>query len=142
MNARVRITVLRRSQNVDFLEKYADTVWEPCERLLEGQVFVSTRANIPPGFCSWAWCDIQKYVLTLARGGNFLGVKEGTFVTCCTDGYRPVFFLVERMRDDEPDLIQISGKREVSPYDVEHGSQANPLCDCGSTRSTSPDDAR
>jgi uncharacterized repeat protein (TIGR04076 family) len=36
-------------------------------------------------------------VLTLARGGNFLGVKPGTFVTCCTDGFRPVFFKLERI---------------------------------------------
>jgi uncharacterized repeat protein (TIGR04076 family) len=52
---------------------------------------------MPTGFCSWAWADIQKYVMVLARGGNFLGVKPGTFVTCCTDGFRPVFFGLERM---------------------------------------------
>lgn len=120
MDARVRITVLRRSHNPDYLEKWAGSVWNPCERLKEGQVFVSHRANMPPGFCSWAWCDIQKYVLTLARGGNFIGVKEGTFVTCCTDGFRPVFFLVERMRDDEPEPIQIGAGREASPYDIDH----------------------
>ncbi len=118
MNARVRITVLRRSQNVDFLEQWSDYVWDPCERLKEGQVFVSHRGNIPPGFCSWAWGDIQKYVMTLARGGNFVGVKEGTFVTCCTDGFRPVFFLVERMGEDEPELIQIGGTFER--YDIDH----------------------
>ncbi|MEA2525659.1 MAG: hypothetical protein QOF73_2886 [Thermomicrobiales bacterium] len=132
MNARVRITVLRRSQNVDFLEAYADSVWEPCERLLEGQTFVSKGANIPIAFCSWAWADIQKYVLVLARGGNFLGVKPGTFVTCCTDGFRPVFFLVERMGDDEPDLIQIGERRDVSPYDVDHRLSASSPCGRGS----------
>jgi uncharacterized repeat protein (TIGR04076 family) len=133
MNARVRITVLRRSQNVDFLEAYSDTVWEPCERLAEGQVFVSKGANIPIGFCSWAWADIQKYVLVLARGGNFRGVKHGTFVTCCTDGFRPVFFLVERMADDEPEPIQIGERSNVSPYDVDQRVQSNALCGCGSS---------
>jgi uncharacterized repeat protein (TIGR04076 family) len=131
MNARVRITVLRRSQNVDFLEAYADSVWEPCERLTEGRSFVSKGANIPLGFCSWAWADIQKYVLTLARGGNFLGVKPGTFVTCCTDGFRPVFFLVERMSDDEPDVIQIGERGDVSPYDLDHRTAEPSLCGCG-----------
>ncbi len=130
MNARVRITVLRRSQNVDFLEAYADSVWEPCERLIEGRSFVSKGANIPIGFCSWAWADIQKYVLTLARGGNFLGVKPGTFITCCTDGFRPVFFLVERMTDDEPDVIQIVERSDVSPYDVDHRTASASLCGC------------
>jgi uncharacterized repeat protein (TIGR04076 family) len=131
VNARVRITVLRRSQNADFLKAYADSVWEPCERLIEGRSFVSKGANIPLGFCSWAWADIQKYVLTLARGGNFLGVKPGTFVTCCTDGFRPVFFLVERMSDDEPDVIQIGERGDVSPYDLDYRTAATSLCGCG-----------
>jgi len=98
MNADVRITVLRRSRNDDLLAACADSIWEPCERLREGQDFISKGANMPEGFCSWAWCDIQKYVMTLARGGNFLGVKPGIFVTCCTDGFRPVFFKLERMK--------------------------------------------
>ena len=97
MNADVRITVLRRTRNEEFLKDCAESLWEPCERLREGQEFVSSGANMPEGFCSWAWCDIQKYVLTLARGGNFRGVGPGTFVTCCTDGFRPVFFKVERV---------------------------------------------
>ena len=97
MNADVKITILRRTQNRDFLEEFAESIWGPCERLGDGQEFVSQRANMPEGFCSWAWADIQKYVLTLARGGNFLGVKPGMFVTCCTDGFRPVFFKLERL---------------------------------------------
>ena len=96
MNADIRITVLKRSHNSDFLEAYAESDWEPCERLQEGQQFVSRGANMPEGFCSWAWADIQKYVIVLARGGNFLGTHQGTFVTCCTDGFRPVFFSLER----------------------------------------------
>jgi uncharacterized repeat protein (TIGR04076 family) len=97
MNAQVRITILKRTQNEEFLARYAESKWEPCERLQKGQEFVSDGANMPTGFCSWAWADIQKYVMVLARGGNFLGVNPGTFVTCCTDGFRPVFFGLERM---------------------------------------------
>ena len=97
MDAQVKITVLKRSHNDDFLAQWADFDWEPCERLQEGQEFVAVCGNMPEGFCSWAWADLQKYVLTLARGGNFLGVKNGVFVTCCTDGFRPVFFKVERL---------------------------------------------
>ena len=97
MNADVKITVLRRTQNKDLLEDYAESIWDPCERLSEGQEFISQSANMPEEFCSWAWADIQKYVMTLARGGNFRGTSPGTFVTCCTDGYRPVFFKVERL---------------------------------------------
>jgi uncharacterized repeat protein (TIGR04076 family) len=97
MNAKIRITVLKRSVQAEYLEAYADDVWEPCERLGDGQEFVAESGNMPEGFCSWAWADIQKYVLVLARGGNMLGTKPGLFVTCCTDGFRPVFFKLERI---------------------------------------------
>ena len=97
MNAKVKITVVRRTQNTDMLSECAEFIWDPCERLEEGQEFIAEGVNMPQGFCSWAWADIQKYVMTLARGGNFIGAKPGTFVTCCTDGYRPVIFKVERI---------------------------------------------
>ena len=97
MNAAVKITVLRRTQTPDLVGKYTDHQWDPCERLAEGQEFISEGANMPAGFCSWGWSDIQKYVLTLARGGNLLGPYPGKFVTCCTDGFRPVIFALERV---------------------------------------------
>ena len=97
MDATVKITVLKKSHNAEFLSDWADYDWQPCSRLQEGQEFVSEGVNMPQGFCSWAWADIQKYVMTLARGGNFLSVKEGVYITCCTDGFRPVFFKVERL---------------------------------------------
>ncbi len=96
MPSDVKITVLQRLLHKDLLEEYADTVWTPCERLVEGQEFISKMVNMPDNFCSWAWADIQKYVLTLARGGNFLGTTPGIFITCCTDGFRPVLFKLER----------------------------------------------
>ena len=97
MSSDVKITVLQRLVHTNLLKKYADSIWSPCERLKEGQEFISKMANIPEGFCSWAWADIQKYVLTLARGGNFLGTAPGIFITCCTDGFRPVIFMLERL---------------------------------------------
>ena len=100
INANVKITILRQTLNDDFLEKYADSLWEPCERFTEGQEFISCGVNMPDGFCSWAWCDIQSYVMTLARGGNFRGVKPGVFITCCTDGFRPVFFEIKRIENE------------------------------------------
>ena len=102
MKAKVKITVLKRTLHKELLEKYAESIWEPCERLCEGKEFVSEDVNIPPGFCSWAWADIQKYVLTLARGGDFIGVKPGLFITCCTDGFRPVVFKLERTQYQNP----------------------------------------
>ena len=97
MNANIRITVLKRSVHDKLLADYADSIWAPCERLKEGQEFISQSVNMPQDFCSWAWADIQKYVMTLSRGGNFRGVKPGIFISCCTDGFRPVIFKLERL---------------------------------------------
>jgi uncharacterized repeat protein (TIGR04076 family) len=98
MRAPIKITVLKRTLNNNFLDEYADSRWELCDQFSEGQEFISPDGyTMPPGFCGWAWGDIQKCVLTLSRSGNFTGVKQGTFVSCCTDGFRPVFFKLERM---------------------------------------------
>nr|MDJ0754199.1 TIGR04076 family protein [Ardenticatenaceae bacterium] len=64
------------------------------------------------GFSDWAWADIQKYVMVLARGGNMLGTRPGTFVTNCTDGFRPVFFLLERLDSPENERPQ-----ETDPHE-------------------------
>jgi uncharacterized repeat protein (TIGR04076 family) len=96
-NADVRITVLKRTFNPDAVARYGEGTWAPCERLSEGQVFISTGANMPDGFCPWAWADIHKYVLVVARGGNHDGRRPGTNVACCSDGYRPVIFAIERI---------------------------------------------
>ena len=97
MSHPVRITVLKKSFREDFVDSYTEAdLWHPCDLFYEGQTFVSD-GWMPQEFCSWAWSDILKYVVTLARGGNMRGVKPGTFVTCCTDGFRPVFFKLERV---------------------------------------------
>ena len=97
--AAVKITVLKRLLHKDVLEEYADSIWDKCEVFSVGQEFVADGVNMPEGFCGWAWSDIEKIVLTLSRGGNFMGVPKGTFVSCCTDGYRPVVFKLERLDD-------------------------------------------
>ena len=43
-------------------------------------------------------------IMVLARGGNMNGVKPGVFVTCCTDGFRPVFFKLERIEGDAEEM--------------------------------------
>ena len=105
---KVRITVLKNSFNKDFVDKYTeqyeDRAWKPCDLHREEQEFVSD-GWMPEGFCSHAWADILRYVMVLARGGDFVGVKPRTFVTCCTDGFRPVFFKVERI--EQSDVIAV-----------------------------------
>jgi len=39
----------------------------------------------------------MRYSLALGRGANFVGTPPGVFISCCTDGYRPVIFKLERI---------------------------------------------
>ena len=94
----VRITVLKKHFHKEFVEKYAPNPEDSteCKQFKVGQQFVTSREapwEMPEGFCSWAWADIQKLVYGMARGG------QDVFVTCCTDGYRPVVFKLEKMKD-------------------------------------------
>ena len=100
----VRVTVLKKTFNQEFVDAYAsdDVDWQPkgcCHDFEVGHQFL-TEGHAPDGFPDWAWTDIQKYVMVLARGGNMLGVQPGKYVTCCTDGFRPVFFLLERIEEE------------------------------------------
>jgi len=101
-----RITVLKRTVNED-LADHIKTPLRPCEAFEEGQQFlVPDTLDKPADFCSWAWNDLYKSVVTLARGGNFADgafaewmKDERAFIACCTDGMRPVIFKVERVED-------------------------------------------
>jgi uncharacterized repeat protein (TIGR04076 family) len=101
VRSKVKITVLRRVYHRDLYERYGLSLGEPCAALQDGQEFVvPEQIAMPAGFCSWAWCDTMKYVVTLARGGNLSGSKPGVFVASCSDGYRPVIFALERIGPD------------------------------------------
>ena len=96
---RVRITVLKKYFHKEFIEKYAayPEGWTECRHFEVGQEFVTSIEapwELPEGFCGWAWGDIQKLVYGMARGG------QDVFVTCCTDGYRPVIFKLEKIKEN------------------------------------------
>jgi uncharacterized repeat protein (TIGR04076 family) len=93
---KIRITVLKKMWNEDLIKKYGKNV-TPCEYFNIGDEFVLDNLEIPKGFCSWAWTDIQRDVVVLAYGGNFRMKDEGITVSCCTDGFRPVIFKLERI---------------------------------------------
>jgi uncharacterized repeat protein (TIGR04076 family) len=94
----VRITVLKKYFHKGLVEEYAADPerWTECTHFELGQEFVTAKETpweMPEGFCAWAWADIQKLVYGMARGG------QDVFVTCCTDGYRPVVFKLEKIKD-------------------------------------------
>ena len=101
----IRITVLKRLEVPDVAATYAaDGHWEKCW-LEEGQTFEIEGGSDfpkPDGFCSWAWRDIQRDVTLLRYGGDAPWMRRrGTMISSCTDGRKPVVFLIERL--GEPD---------------------------------------
>ena len=106
--AGVRITVLKRAVNCDICDAYGDVAWklrggcEPCGSFEDGQQFVSKHGEKPDGFCSWAWADIQRDVMNVRFGGGIDCLKRpGTWLASCTDGMKPVVFLLERHENEK-----------------------------------------
>ena len=105
--SRVRITVLKREYYQDLLEQH----YEPesserrvgrCEAFADGQVFETNPAcEKPPGFCDWAWADIQRDAVSVSFGvGHPWAAPKPMAISCCTDGKRPVVFKIEAIREE------------------------------------------
>ncbi len=87
----VKITILRRGFEKEFVEKLGTGPKGPCTRFSDGQEFtVTSQWAMPEKFCAWAYADIRAYIPMVLGQGNPIAV-------CCTDGFRPVFFKVERI---------------------------------------------
>ena len=98
--AKVKITVVKRMSNPDLITQHAQGLPEVCDRFQDGQEWVLDRLNMPADFCSWAWADIQRDAAIMFSGGNLSWVRQpGVAITCCTDGFRPVVFKVERIEE-------------------------------------------
>ena len=106
--AACKVTVLKRTLNADIATRHIGMEIGPCDQFKDGDEFLITAGmGKPDNFCGWAWNDIYKVVVTIARGGNF---NDGMFtgwmkddksmITCCTDGVRPVIFKVERIEEN------------------------------------------
>jgi len=101
-----KITVLKTMNNQDLAEEYRreDIHQGPCPFFNVGDEFVVKMiSDKPEDFpCGWAWDDIHKLVMTMMLEGDFSPwMKDGdTFITCCTDGIKPVVFKLERMAVD------------------------------------------
>jgi len=87
-----KITVLKKTVHNDLYKDIRGKEGKPCGVFEEGQEFILTSPYKPPeGFCQWAWADIRHFIL-----GAWFGREDAT-VACCTDGFRPVLFKVERI---------------------------------------------
>jgi len=87
----VKITVLKRGFEKEFVEQLKTGPKGPCTRFSDGQEFtVTSQWAMPQKFCEWAYADIRAYIPMVIGQGNPIAV-------CCTDGFRPVYFKVERI---------------------------------------------
>ncbi len=118
----VRIKVVRRALHEDLATAYGGREIRPCEVMHDGQEFLTSFGK-PEGFCDWAWNDISRGVFALLTGGSFdQGVFQGwmkdraTLLSCCTDGFRPVSFLLERI--DTLSLLDLAGASRPAPREV------------------------
>ncbi len=105
--AKVRITVAKRVIHQDLVNRYLNKERYPdgfgvCPLWKDGQAFeVDGFPAKPADFpCDGAWTDIQRDVAMLLFGANPPWmVRPGMSLPCCSDGIRPVSFLVERVTD-------------------------------------------
>lgn len=98
---KVKLTVLKTALYPELSEKYLSIGRDlnTCSYFHEGQEFlVDAFMECPKGFCPQAWSAIYPQMLTISRGGTYAPwtKKDGVEIGCCTDGLRPVTFLIER----------------------------------------------
>ncbi len=106
---RCKITVLKRTFHKDLAEEYLQTKTGKCGEFEDDQEFITESPTAKPDNfpCSFAWHDIHRFLLTLMQGGsfdNYVGKTgriwkwmkaDNSYITCCTDGIRPVIFKLE-----------------------------------------------
>jgi uncharacterized repeat protein (TIGR04076 family) len=100
-----KITVLKRMANRELIEAYMGDEYKerdiaPCPNLEDNQEFIADSPGVvPEGFCAWAWNNIHGEIMTIMSGGDFTPWvnQEGIAIACCTDGFRPVVFKIERV---------------------------------------------
>jgi uncharacterized repeat protein (TIGR04076 family) len=100
-----KISVLKTLYHEDLAEEYRrlDVPKGPCPFFEKGDQFtVDYLVQRPEGFdCDWAWDDIHKVLMVLMLNGDYgTWMKNpNNFITCCTDGVKPVVFKIERLEE-------------------------------------------
>ena len=97
----VKITVLRKQLYEDFAEEHLTDGIQPCDFYEEGDTFLYTGgAEMPEGFCPWAWIDLYRAISAYSLGAKNDWYKPGVSIECCTDGVRPVIYELALLDED------------------------------------------
>lgn len=96
---KVKITVIKKDFHQELAKEYGVEGISPCPCMNVGDVFYAGSTR-PEGLCDGAWRSIHQYVFALANGSKQFWFndwirKPGTAISCCNDGLRPVYFLLE-----------------------------------------------
>ena len=98
-----KITVMRITRYEDLMAQYENPISHACGMEV-GQVFLANGWEKPDGFCQSAWDTLSPFVLALSHGGeNFYDgwmKNPRSAMLSCSDGFRPVSFLVEALDED------------------------------------------
>lgn len=100
---RVRIKVIRKELYRELAKEYLSDEENvtSCPLLNIGDEFIYEKsAQMPEGFCPWAWIDIYATVSAISNGATYRPwyKNDGTSIICCGDGIRPVIFKIERIK--------------------------------------------
>ncbi|MFV0352671.1 MAG: TIGR04076 family protein [Oscillospiraceae bacterium] len=82
----VKITVLKKEYYPEYAIKYLTDEDEtgPCPLLTVGDTFLYTGgAQMPEGFCPWAWIDIYRGINSLSAGAAINHGIKRTGSRCC-----------------------------------------------------------
>ena len=94
----VKITVLKKTEHRDLIEKYENPIDNAC-CMQVGQEFFSHDGKMPEDFCVSAWESMAYFAKELSSGGgNFFDgwmKNEKSAMISCNDRFRPVSFLLE-----------------------------------------------
>ncbi len=108
---KVKITVIK-TLNTEELHGDSDLgcsagiLTPTCPVFKKGQEFIwplsGDNSSMPEGFnCGGAWADIYRHIEVLAfHGQHYWMDQDGKYLACCTDGFRPVVFLLERLDEE------------------------------------------
>ncbi len=100
---KVKITVMAKTEYPELMAKYENPIEHACDMQV-GQVFIANGWEKPEGFCYSAWDTISNYVMALSYGAEdffdgWMKNKRSAMLSC-SDGFRPVTFLLETMQED------------------------------------------
>ena len=100
---KVKITVMRMARYDDLIAAYENPIEHACDMKL-GQVFVANGWQKPDGFCGSAWDTVSPFVMALVHGAEdfydgWMKNKKSAMISC-NDGFRPVSFLLEALKED------------------------------------------